>query len=131
MRKDVSVVFDVFVGLFDRVVFKGRFAEQQSVHDDSYRPNVDLVGVALFFQNLRSDVVGCTADGFLGVAFVFDFGGESKITNFSVHLIVNKNVAQLEIAVYYALRVNIDHGFNDLPDVYSSLKFSESFPSLG
>lgn len=32
----VSIIFDVFVCLFDGVVLKGRLPEEQSVHDDSY-----------------------------------------------------------------------------------------------
>ncbi len=74
LRKDISVVFDVLVGLLNSIVFKGRLSEEQGVHDDANRPNVDLIGMPLLLQNLRSNVVGGAADGFFGVAFVFYFG---------------------------------------------------------
>ena len=46
--KYVPIILDVLVGLLNCIVLKGWFAEQQGVHDDSNRPDINLVAMPLF-----------------------------------------------------------------------------------
>ena len=84
----------------------------------------------LLLQNLGCDVVGRPAYSFLAITLAFNFSGQSKITYFAVHLLVDQNIPQFQIPVDYALLVDIDHGLDDLADVYSGLELCQSFSSF-
>ena len=71
--KDVPIVLYILVGLLDSVVLEGRFAEQQGIHDDSNRPDINLIAMTLFFQNLRGDVIGCPTYGLLAITLALNF----------------------------------------------------------
>jgi len=87
--------------------------------------------MALLFQDLRSNVIGCSTNGFLCITFVFYLGGQSEVANFGIHLVVDKNISEFQVSVYNPLRMNINHGFYNLTDIDSSLKLSKSLPSFG
>lgn len=62
--------FDFFIGLFDLGSLKWRFPNKLGVNDDSNGPDVHFIGVSLSLKNLRSDIVRCTANGFLFLLIV-------------------------------------------------------------
>lgn len=87
--------------------------------------------MTLLLQNLRSNIVGRTANSLLRIALVLNLCRQSKIANLSIHLVVNKNVTQLEIPMDDALLVYIDDRLYDLTNINPSFELSEPLPSLG
>ena len=87
--------------------------------------------MTLLLQNLRSNIVGRTANSLLRIALVLNLCRQSKIANLSIHLVVNKNVTQLEIPMDDTLLVYIDDRLHDLTNINPSLELSEPLPSLG
>lgn len=87
--------------------------------------------MTLLLQNLRSNIVGRTANSLLRIALVLNLCRQSKIANLSIHLVVNKNVTQLEIPMDDALLVYIDDRLHDLTNINPSFELSEPLPSLG
>lgn len=87
--------------------------------------------MTLLLQNLRSNIVGRTANSLLRIALVLNLSRQSKIANLSIHLVVNKNVTQLEIPMDDALLVYIDDRLHDLTNINPSFELSEPLPSLG
>ena len=86
--------------------------------------------MAIFLKNLRCNIVRSSTDGLLDLSFSLDSSWESKITNFSLHLIINKNVAKFKIPMYGSLLVNINQRFCNLTDIHSRLMFGQSFASF-
>lgn len=66
LRDHVLTCLDLGVGVLLAVGLKGRFSDQQSVNNDSKRPNVHFVRMATLSQNFRCDVVGRAAEGVSG-----------------------------------------------------------------
>lgn len=129
-RKDVSIIFNIFVCLLHSVVLEWRLSKQQGVHDDTDRPNIHLIRVALLFQYLRCDVVRRAAYGLLHIALCLYLGGQAKIAYFCIHLIIDEHISQFQISVDDALTVYVYQSFDYLTNVYSGLKLSQSLPSL-
>lgn len=44
-----SIIFDVFIGLFDCVIFEGGFPKQKSVQNNSNWPDINFIGMTIFF----------------------------------------------------------------------------------
>ena len=75
-----------------------------SLRDDANSPQIDLLAVALaLLQNLGGQVVGSTAHGgsSLGVHILSTNkqGSEAKVADLDVHLLVEKQVSGLEVAM--------------------------------
>lgn len=56
---------DATLGFLDVVRLEGGFAHQKSLNDHSYRPDVDLIRVALSIKHFRGQLVRGTAYGSL------------------------------------------------------------------
>lgn len=69
-----GVGFYVLVGLFNCVVFKWGLAEEESVHYDADWPDIDLVGMTIFLEDLWSDVVWRSTYCFFDLALLFNSG---------------------------------------------------------
>lgn len=121
---------DFFIGGLDFGSFKGRFTDELGVNDDTDRPDVDLVRVPLPFQNLRSDVVGSSADSFLFLFIVLQPRGQSEVPQFDLHVFVEEEVSQFEISMDDFVLVKIDERSNDLMQVVHHLHLSKSLPAL-
>lgn len=87
--------------------------------------------MALFFKDFGGYVVGGPADSLLAVSLVLDLGGEAEVADFGVHLVVDEDVAELEVSVDDALLVYVDHGLDDLADVDPGLELSQPLSALG
>lgn len=86
--------------------------------------------MAVLLQDLGGDIVGRAADGLLDLALVFDPGGEPEVADLGVHLVVDEDVAQLEVPVDDGLRVDVDQGLDHLLDVYPGLVLGYPLPPL-
>lgn len=106
--KNITIILDILIGLLHSIVFKRRFSKHQSIHNDSYRPNINLIRVSLFLKYLRCNVVGSTTYSLFHISLSFYSRWQSKITYFCIHLIVYKDITKLKIPMYNTLTVNID-----------------------
>ena len=99
---------DLLVGELDLVGLEGRAAEEEGEADDAHRPDVHLVGVPHRpLHDLGSDVVGRAAHGALLLLAELQLGGESEVAHLDLHVGVEEDVAELEVAVDDAVAVHV------------------------
>jgi hypothetical protein len=79
----------------------------------------------LALQDLRRDVVGSAADGFAALVGVAQRGGQTKVTNLDAHVAVDKQVAQLQIAVNNEVSVQVLQRLHYLSEIVASLWFGQ------
>lgn len=84
----------------------------------------------LLLQDLRCDVIRRSTYSLLHISLSLDLGGQSKIAYLSVHLVVDQNIAEFQIAMDDALTVDVNECLNDLTDVNPSLELRQSFSAL-
>ena len=119
----VGVHTDSLVGSLHIRCLEGRLTNNKRVNDDSDRPDVDLVGVTLLaLEHLGSDVVGSTANGTLPLSIELKLGGETKITDLDLHLVVEEQITELQISVNDAMTVQILDSGTDLVNVALNLE---------
>lgn len=75
-------------------------------------------------------IIRRTANGALFLAVKVEFGRQAEITQLYLHLVVQEQVTQLEIAMDDAVRVQILQGVDDLHSVALNLKLVQSLPPL-
>jgi hypothetical protein len=80
----ILVLFDLCVGVLERLRLEGWLADEQCVEDASDRPDVDLVAVTLLSEHLGSDVVGRATQSLLPLPVKVDPGGKTEIANFDL-----------------------------------------------
>lgn len=86
--------FNFLIGHFDFVRLKRWTSEQKRIANDPHRPNIHFVGVPnRSFNNLRSDVVWCTAHGPLFLIGELKFGSEAKVADFNFHIGIQKDIS--------------------------------------
>ena len=78
------------------------------------------------FEDFRGDVVGGAANGLFLFAFKLKAGGQAKITQLDLHLVVEKEVAQLEVSVDHAVGNQILKTLNNLDQVALNFQFCEA-----
>ena len=66
------------------------------------------------FKDLRSNIIGCSANGTLLLTFKIEFGGEAEVTQFDHHFLVDEKIAELHIAMDDSVRVQERQGADDL-----------------
>ena len=81
-------------------------------------------------EDLGSDVVGRSADGALLLAFEIEFGGQSEVTELDLHLVVDEEVAEFDVAVDDAVRVQEAQGVDDLFGVALDLELVQPLAPL-
>lgn len=130
-RRDTIVALaDLCVRILQTLGLERWLANEQRVHDATDRPNVDLVAVALLVQNLRRDVVRRSAQRLLAFPFVLNFGGQPKVTDLDVQLVVQEQIAQLQISVDDVLIVQILDSRQHLVDVVPALVIGDDLTAL-
>lgn len=75
----------------------------------------------LAFKDLRSDVIRCSTDCSFPLTVEFELRGESEISDFDFHLIVEEQVTELEISMDDSVRVEILNCITDLDDITLNL----------
>lgn len=127
----VLIALDPVVRGFDIGGLEWRFAYDEGVNNNSERPDVDLVGVAgASFKDLGRDVVGCSTNGSLFLAFKIELGCQAEITQLKHHLVIQKQVAQLEIAMDNPVMMQVLESIDDLAGVALDLEFVETLTPL-
>ena len=75
----------------------------------------------LAFEDLRGDIVGSSTNGSLTLSIELKFGGQTEITYFDLHLVVEEEISEFEISVDDSVTVQVFHSGADL--VYVALDF--------
>jgi len=68
--------------------------------------------MSLLLEDLRCNIVGRTTNGFLHISLMFDAGGQSKVANLDIHLVVDENITKFKVAMNDTLGVNVNHRTN-------------------
>ena len=89
----VVSVLDSSVGLFNGLGLEGRLANEDGVEYDAQSPNISLKTMSGLCKDFRGDIVGGTAGGKPPISWMGQFSTKSKISNFNLHLIIQKNIA--------------------------------------
>ena len=72
-----------------------RLTDDEGIQDYAQRPDVHLVRVACSaFKNFWRDVVWSSANGSLLLAVEIELGGQAKVSQFYLHLIVQEQVSE-------------------------------------
>jgi hypothetical protein len=66
------------------------------------------------FNDLRSDVVGRSTHGSLLLLAEFQLGCQSEIPNLDLHIDIEEDIAEFEIAVDNTVAVHVLHGGDEL-----------------
>lgn len=84
----------------------------------------------ILLQDLGRNVVGGATNSFLDFALMLYPGRQSKVADFGVHVVIDQDIAQLEIAVDNRMRMNVDEGFHNLLRIYSGFVLGHSLSPL-
>lgn len=84
----------------------------------------------LAIQYLRGDVVRGSTDGPLFLAFEFQFGGQTKISNLDLHFFVQEEIAQFHVSVDDPVGMQELESCDHLGQIALDLKFCESLPTF-
>lgn len=102
----------------DRIgIVKGWIAGEHFVQQDAERPPVDSAAVTTALNDLRSEVLGRTAEG---PGAVFHLLGKAKVGDLGVAVRVNEQVLRLEISVHHLILMQVLDGENDGRDIEPS-----------
>lgn len=119
------------IGCLDILRFVWRFAYQNRIQNNPDRPNINFKRMTPFgfiaLNNFRRNVIGCSTDRLSLFILVFDTRGETEITNFDVHILVEKEIAEFEIAVNDMGFVHVTSRMNQLLQEIGCFRFCESF----
>jgi len=133
-RKAVLVVQNALVRALDVFGLVGRFANEHRVQDDAHGPDVDFEGVSplgfVALNDFGCNVVGRPANGFALFVLVLDARREPEVTHFDVHVAVEKQVAEFEIAVNDVLVVHVPCRLQELSHVIGRFRFGHSFAAF-
>ena len=77
-------------------------------------------------QNLGCDIVGGAANGFLPFSGLLDEGGETEVSHLDVHVAVQEDVAEFEVAVDDLVGVHIMTSTDELYHEETGFGFSKS-----
>ena len=131
LRKTVADLLDSSVRSFHISCLERRLSNDQSVDDNSKRPDIDLVRVpTLSLQNLRGNIIRSTANRSLLLSVEIEFRCKTKITELYLHLVVQEEISKLKISMNDPMRVQILEGLNDLESVALDFKLMKSLTSL-
>ena len=81
-------------------------------------------------QHLWSDVVGSAAQGLLPLSVIVDLGGQTKVSNLAIHVVIKEDVAQLEITVNDLVLVEVEDTKENLLHEVPCLRFCDRLSPL-
>ena len=118
------------IGLFYFYRLKGRSAVEHCVKNDTDRPKVNLIAVAIcVLENFGCQIVRGTTYSFFALTLVKDLSCKAKITDFKLHALCKEQIAKFEISVDDPLAVDILYGLHQLVDIVSSLNLMKALSS--
>lgn len=77
-------------------------------------------------QNLGSDIVGCTTNGSFALSVEFKLGGETKVSNLDLHLLVQEKVTKFEISMNDSVRMEVLDSIANLHDIALNFELVEA-----
>lgn len=108
-----------------------RLADYQGVYDYAERPDVHFVRVTCpALEHLRCDVVRRSANGPLLLAVKIELGREAEVSQLDLHLIVEEQIAELEVPMDYAVRVQVLERVDDLLSVALDFQLVQALAPL-
>lgn len=111
------VLANILVGILPVAAVVGRLADQKRVGDHADRPDVHFVGIRalpLRLQDLRSDVVRRPAHRLFALVRLVELGRQAEIANFHVQIVIEEDVAQLQVSMDDTAVVQVFYGVDDL-----------------
>ena len=134
LRLDGQVGGHVEVGVHDLVErgayalagVEGRPSGQERVHHAAERPDVGLEAVSGSRGDLGRDEVGRAAHGEVLLVGYVELGGEAEVGYLDVHVLGEQEVGEREVAVQYAVRVQVEYAVDDLVHVVARLGLVEA-----
>ena len=132
--KFILVGQNPLVGGLDVLGLVRGLADEGGEADDAHGPDVNLEGMSTLLlvavDDLGGDVVGSTADGLALLVGTGQTGGQTKVSHLDVEVLVQKEIAQLEVAMDDVDAVHVPNGVKELLHVVLDLRLCESLPSL-
>lgn len=129
--KGVLDCFDSLVGLLNFRCFKRRLTDNHRIENNSKGPDIDFKRMPLFLlQNLGRDIVRSTANCSSLLVLEIKFGCQTKIPSLDLHLIIQEQIAQLQIPVDHPVLMHVFYGLQDLLTIALYLKLCQFLPSL-
>ena len=127
MRTVVQQVDSLVDGL-DILCLEWRSTNTQSIKYDAYRPCIHLKAMTIrsIEKHLRSNVIRSSTDRLLPLARILYQCSEAKIANFDVHLMVEKEVAKLEVTVDDLIGMHVMARSEELNHEVSRLGFRKA-----
>ena len=130
LREVIRVHSDSLVGRLDVRGLEGGLANNQSVDNDSDRPDVDFVRVTLLaLKHFWCNIVGCTTDGTLALTVELKLSGKTEIANFNLHLVVKEEITKFEISMDDAMTMKVLDSSADLVNIALDFKLVEALTS--
>lgn len=131
LRERVIVLLDPTVRRLDVGCLERWLADDQCINDDSKRPNVNLIGVSVAaLEHLGSNVVRRAANCPLFLTVEVEFSSQAEVTKLDLHLVIQEQVAQFQVSVDYAMRVQVLESADYLDSVALHFKFMKPFAAL-
>ena len=132
--KFVLVGQNPLVGGLDVLGLVRGLADEGGEADDAHGPDIDLEGMTALLlvavNDLGSDVVGSAADGLALLVGAGQTGGQTKVSDLDVEVLVQEEIAQLEVAMDDVDAVHVSDGVQELLYVVLDLRLRESLPPL-
>ncbi len=129
-RNGILVLFDLGVRVLQAAGLKRWLSDQQCVQNTTQRPNVHLVRVALLVEDLGRDVVRRAAQSLFAFALEIDACGQAKVADLELHVVVEEQVAQLQVTVNDFVVVQVLTSQDDLTHKIAGLGLSDGLTSL-
>lgn len=99
-----------------RACVEGWEAHDHLVSENAERPPINREGVTTFDEDLRSQIVWCTAEGVRHLV-AFEDLGEAEVRQTDVAILVHQDVLRLQVTVDDVLRVQMAESHGDLDGV--------------
>lgn len=86
--------------------------------------------MTLLIEDLGSNVIWRSAERLLALAVVFDASSQAKVANLDMQVVVQEEIAELEIAMDDFVVVQVFDPADNLMDVVAAFVFSNDFSAL-
>ena len=80
----------------------------------------------LAFKDFGRNIVRRTANGALALTVELEFRGETEVTDFDLHLVVQEEVTQLQVTMDDSVAVKVLHRSADLVDIALDFELVEA-----
>ena len=125
LGKLIAALLDSAISLVYSLSLERWLSNEQREEDDPERPNINFKPMASLGQDLRSNVIGRSAGGESSLAVMIHLGAESEVPNFDLHLVVEENIAKLDIPMDNSFLMQVLQSTEQLQHVAFGLEFGD------